>query len=81
MAGSRTRSFWTRRPNPCCRKRLDRPATDHSAEGGLDRVGPKGAPKRAGESSVRTAPSVGYVGYPMLVRELTAYLQARRMSH
>ena len=33
--------------------------------------------KRAGESPFRTAPSVRYVGYPMLVRELTAYLCKR----
>jgi hypothetical protein len=48
MAGSLTRSFWTRRPDPCCRKRLERPATDHAAEGQLDRVGPEGCPQMRG---------------------------------
>jgi len=33
--------------------------------------------KSAGESPFRTAPSVRYVGYPMVVRELTAYLCKR----
>jgi hypothetical protein len=63
MAGSRTRSFWTRRPDRCCRKRLDRPATDHSAEGRLDRLGPEGCPKTRGRVIRQYCAIRRYVGY------------------
>jgi hypothetical protein len=82
MAGSRTRSFWTRRPNPCCCKRLDRPATDHSAEGRLDRVGPEGCPKTRGRVIRQDCPHPSVRGIPNAgPRADRLPLQARRMSH